>query len=81
MSVNKNVTVPAGRATHVTLGRPGEGRDYQGRTDRAVQLLTQDVSVPGVTIGLVEDVDQDVEELHVRAWPPRQPLRKRASYA
>ena len=31
MSVNKNVTVPAGRATHVTLGRPGEGRDYEAR--------------------------------------------------
>src|SRR4051794_9978232 len=50
---------------------PVQGRAPRLRSHCAVQLLAQDVSVPGVTIGLVEDVDHDVEELHVRARPPR----------
>ena len=37
----------------------------------AVQLLAQDVGVPGVPVGLGEHVDHDVEQLHVRARPPR----------
>ena len=41
------------------------------RSDRAIELLAQDVGVPGVPVRLVEDVNHDVEELHVRAWPPR----------
>src|SRR5436305_11552151 len=58
------VVLPKGRVAPVPGGAP------RLRSHRAVELLAQDVGVSGVTIGLVEDVDQDVEELHVRAWPP-----------
>src|SRR5206468_119356 len=64
------VVLPEGRVS------PVQGRAPRLRSHRAVQLLAQDVSVPGVTIGLVEDVDQDVEELHVRAWPPGHMARR-----
>ena len=38
--------------------------------DRAVQLLAQDVGVADVAVGLGEDVDHHVEQLHVRPRPP-----------
>lgn len=40
-------------------------------SDRAVELLTQDVGMSGMPVGLADDVDQDVEQLHVGARPPR----------
>jgi hypothetical protein len=50
-----------------------------GRYPRdAVQLLAQDVGVPGVPVGLADHVDQDVEEHdHRNRWrPPGHPTRR-----
>jgi len=41
------------------------------RTERAVELLAEDVSVPEVSDCLGQDVDQDIEQLDVRLGPPR----------
>src|SRR4051812_5933814 len=37
----------------------------------AVELFTQDVGVSGVPGCVAEDVDHDVEQFHIWAWPPR----------
>jgi len=37
----------------------------------AIKLFAQDIGVSGVPTGLGEHMNQDVEQLHVRAWPPR----------
>ena len=57
-------------------GLPGRcrfrtGRAPRVRPDSAVELLAQDVGVPGMAGGLAEQVDHDVEQLHVGARPPR----------
>jgi hypothetical protein len=48
-----------------------QGHAFRVRSHRAVKLFAQDVGVAGVPAGLGKDVDQDVEEFHVGAWPPR----------
>src|SRR6516164_9681559 len=53
----------------------GHGRALRVGPDRAVELFAQDVGMPGVPVGLGEDVDQDVEQLHARARPPRHVAR------
>ena len=42
-----------------------------GAAHDAVQLLAQDVGMPGMPAGLGQDVDQDVEQPDVRPRPPR----------
>src|SRR4051794_40499695 len=37
----------------------------------AVELFTQDIGVAGVPGGVTQDVDHDVEKLHIGARPPR----------
>ena len=48
----------------------GQGRALRAGPDRAVELFSQDVGMPGVPVGLTENVDHDVEQLHVGARPP-----------
>jgi hypothetical protein len=48
-----------------------QGHALAVHSDRAVELFAQDVGVPRMPGGLGEDVDHDVEKLHVGAGPPR----------
>lgn len=41
------------------------------QASRVAQLLTQNVGVAGVPVGLGQDMDHHVEKLDLRLWPPR----------
>ncbi len=44
---------------------------WLGEASRIAQLLTQNVGVAGVPVGLSQDMDHHVEKLDLRLWPPR----------